>query len=427
MKFRNPYQSLRFLLIILLAAGMIACEQNILKPERSKLSKSTLYKIMKDRYLWYDTIPDVNPDQYPSLQALLDDIILKPTDRWSEVMGSEDYRNLYDRGEYIGHGFGLVDDSEGNLWVGYVYEGTTAESNGIARGWQVLSINGVAPSPEVDIDTLLGKDEVGVENTFQFRNKQGGTTTISLAKETIDIHSVLYSDVIDVNGTKAGYLVYQHFLISSQDELDDVFAGFQEAKVQEMIVDLRYNPGGQVDVARHLASLIAGTKAIKGTFVKFVYNDKNSSSNVSLAYLELENTLTSTPERVFFITTGRSASSSEALINGMSPYLDVYIVGDDTYGKPVGSVGVTFTDSTLVPITFKFYNRFDEGDFFDGLPADTYIEEDIKIDFGDPNEKMLKEVINFITNEQWTGSGARKSDREYWPRMHGVRSQTGAI
>ncbi len=425
MKKNSKYPPRHIVLAILLAAGMLACEHSVLNPEKTKLTKSTLYSTMKEWYLWYDTIPEVNPDEYPSLQSLLDAITLKPTDRWSEVMGTEDYYRLYDRAEYIGHGFGLVDDPEGKLWVGFVYEGSSAELNGVSRGWQVMSINGVSPSPEIDLDTLLGYDEVGVENTFQFMNKQGGTSTMTLMKEIVEINSVLYSDIIDVEGAKAGYLVYQHFLIPSMDELDSVFAEFQENNVSEVIVDLRYNPGGQVDVAQYLASLIAGTKAIKGTFVKFVYNDKQSARNLTRPYLDLEHMLTTTPERVFFITTGRSASSSEALINGMSPYLDVFLVGDDTYGKPVGAIAATYTDSTLIPITFNLLNRWDEGEFYDGLPADSYVEEDIKVDFGDPEEKLLKEVLNYISTEEWTGR--KKTDRKYWLRMKGIRSQTGAI
>jgi len=427
MRKSRKYRPLYLIVILSLAMGMVTCEYNILNPEKTKLTKTTLYEVMKDVYLWYDTIPQVNPDDYPSLQALLDAITAKPLDRWTSVMGTEDYYRLYDRAEYIGHGFGMVNDPEGNLWVGFVYDGTSAGMQGVERGWEVLSINGVTPSPEVNLDTLLGHDEVGVENTFQFRNKQGGTTSLNLAKELVDINSVLYSDIIDVDGVKAGYLVYQHFLFESTSELDAIFEEFQENNVKEVIVDLRYNPGGQVNVAQYLASLIAGQKAIKGTFVKYVYSDKQSYLNLSRPFQDLEHTLTTTPERVFFIATGRTASSSEALINGLSPYVNIFQVGDDSYGKPVGSISKIFTDSTLIPIMFELYNRWDEGEYYDGLPADSYLEENILIDFGDPDEILLKEVLNYIKNEEWTGSGSKKSDREYWPRMKGIHSLTGAI
>ena len=427
MKKSKIERGLRYFLILLLAAGMVSCEQNILNPEKSKLTRQALYDVMKEWYLWYDSIPQVNPGDYPSLQSLLDDIVLKPVDRWSIVLGTEDYKQLYEQGQYIGHGFGLKGDAEGNLWVSFVYDGSPAQSGGVARGWQVLSINGVTISPEADLDTLLGENEVGVENTFQFRDPQGSTHTLTLAKEIVDINPVLYSSVIDVQGGKAGYLVYQQFLYTSLDALDAVFEEFQQNNVKEVIVDLRYNPGGQVDVAQHLASLIAGTKAIKGTFVKFEYNNKKSERNITLPYLDLENTLTTTPERVFFITTRGSASSSEAVINGLKPYVDVFLVGDDTYGKPVGSIALTYTDSTLIPITFSLYNRLGEGDYFDGIPADSYVDEDVTIPFGDPEEKMLKEVLNYIATGEWTGSGARKSSRASWQQLKGIGSLTGAI
>ncbi len=425
MKRIPKYPILPGILILLMTLGILSCENNILNPEKTKLTRGTLYDIMKEWYLWYDTIPEVNPNEYPSLQALLDDITLKPIDRWSQVMGTEDYLRLYDRGEYIGHGFGLVDDPEGDLWVGFVYDGTAAESNGLKRGWQLLSINGVSPSPEIDLDTLLGDDEVGVENTFQFRDDKGGTVSLTLAKEIVDINSVLYSEVLDVDGTQVGYLVYQQFLLTSMEELDAVFEEFQENNVTEVIVDMRYNPGGQINVSQYLGSLIAGTKAIKGTFVKYIYNDKKTGRNLSIPYLDLDHTLTTTPERVFFITTGRTASSSEILINGLSPYLDVLLVGDDTYGKPVGAIASTYSDSTLIPITFYLLNRWDEGEFYDGLPADSYVDEDVKIAFGDPEEKMLQEALNYIRYGEW--SGKKKSERKYWLRMKGIRSQTGAI
>ena len=83
----------------------------------------------------------------------------------------------------------------------------------------------------------------------------------------------------------------------------------------------------------------------------------------------------------------------------MEPYLDVFLVGDDTYGKPVGSITFSFIDSTIIPVTFDLTNRWSEGEFYNGIPANSYLEEDIKIDFGDPEEKLLKEVLYYMENE----------------------------
>ena len=411
----KPNRFIYGLMIVIIAFLVGTCERDILDPEQNKLTRTVLYDVMKEWYLWYDIMPEVNPDDYPSLNALLDALRLEPTDRWSYVMETEEYDMYYDRGEYIGHGVGVVGDDEGLLWTGWVYNGSPADDQGVDRGWIILSINGENITPETNIDSLLGDDEVGVENSFTFRKPGGQTTNLTLVKEIVDINSVLYSDIININEYKVGYVVYQHFLVTSKAELDAVFKDFQDNQIDEIIVDMRYNPGGQVDVAQHLGSLIAGEYAIKRDFVKFEYNDKQSDLNLTRPFLDLEYMISPTPERVFFITTKRSASASELVINGLMglteltrPF-DIYLVGDDTHGKPVGSISTRFVDSTLIPITFRYMNRKNEGGFFDGLPADSYIDEDITRDFGDPEEKLLKEVLYYIENGNFTGAGARKS------------------
>lgn len=426
MRIIKPYRSIHGLLILCIALLVITCERDLLNPEQNKLTRTVLYDIMKEWYLWYDTMPVVNPDDYHSLNALLDALRNSPTDRWSYVMSTEEYDRFYIQGEYIGHGVGLIGDIGGSLWAGWVYNDSPAENQGVERGWQILSINGETITNETNLDSLLGDKEVGVVNSFTFRKPGGQTINLDIEKKIVDINSVLHSEIINVNDSKVGYLVYQHFLVTSMEELDAVFKDFQDNQIDDIIVDLRYNPGGQVDVAQHLGSLIAGEYAIKRDFVLLEYNDQHSERNLTRPFLDVEYMMTPTPERLFFITTARSASASELVINGLlgltgltRPF-EIYLVGDDTHGKPVGSIAARFVDSTLIPITFRYMNRKNEGDFFDGLPANSYIEEDITKDFGDPEETLLQEVLYFIENGNFTGSGMKKSnpaDLHQWDRI----------
>jgi hypothetical protein len=422
----NPYRLIHGLLICCIAFLVITCERDILNPEQNKLTRSVLYDIMKEWYLWYDTMPAVNPGDYHSLNALLDALRYKPTDRWSYVMSTEEYDMYYGQGEYIGHGVGLVGDDEGRLWTGWIYNGSPAKELVVERGWQILIINGENITNETNLDSLLGDDKVGVVNSFTFRKPGGQTTNLDIEKKIVDVNSVLHSEIINLNDIKVGYLAYQHFLVTSVEELDAVFKEFQDNNIDDIVVDLRYNPGGQVDVAQHLGSLIAGEYAIKRDFVRLEYNDQKSERNLTRPFLDLEYMITPIPERVFFITTRRSASASELVINGLMGLIglirpfEIYLVGDDTHGKPVGSISARYIDSTLIPITFRYMNRKNEGDFFDGLPANSYIEEDITKDFGDPEETLLQEVLYYIEHGSFTGAGLKKSipaDELSWDRI----------
>ena len=422
-------------LVLFLAAGLLvlACERNFIDPKPNDLTKDILYDLMRKYYLWYDEMPDVNPDDYSSLSTLLDALRYNPTDRWSYVMSTDEYNSYYGKGEYIGHGFGLKWDLEGKLRVTFTYDGTSAQGQGVDRGWEVLGINGETIGPESEIDSLLGVDSVGVQNTFSFKNNNGQSVNLSLTKEVIDINAVLHSEVIELDSVTVGYVVYQQFLSTSKTELDDVFNSFMASNIDEVVVDLRYNSGGQVNVAQYLGSLLAGYFAVKRTFVQFEYNDKNSERNITLPFLEPDDMLNPTPERIFFITTRSSASASELVINSLlglanlSRPLDIYLVGDDTYGKPVGSIARPYSDSTLIPITFKYTNRLGEGDFYDGLTADSYIDEDLSKDFGDQEETLLKEVLHFIETDEFTGAGMKKSRFIPELQLQGIHSETGAI
>ncbi len=218
-------RSIHGLLMISIAFLVITCERDILNPEQNKLTKSILYDVMKEWYLWYDAMPAVNPDDYHSLNALLDALRYNPTDRWSYVMATEEYDMYYNRGEYIGHGVGLIGDDEGSLWTGWVYLDSPAENQGVERGWQILSINGENITNETNLDSLLGDDEVGMVNSFTFRTPEGQTTNLNIEKQIVDINSVLYSDIINLNDINVGYLVYQHFLVSSVDRTGCRFQG----------------------------------------------------------------------------------------------------------------------------------------------------------------------------------------------------------
>ena len=75
-----------------------------------------------------------------------------------------------------------------------------------------------------------------------------------------------------------GYLFFRNFVRPSTAALDEAFAALGRAGATELVLDLRYNGGGLVDVAVHLASLIGGTTLRDQVFAESRHNDRNTQA-----------------------------------------------------------------------------------------------------------------------------------------------------
>ena len=168
------------------------------------------------------------------------------------------------------------------------------------------------------------------------------------------------------------------------------------AGATELVLDLRYNGGGLVDVAVHLASLIGGARISGQVMINWTHNDKVGPILNKVTRFNETPEQTLNLQRLVVITTRSSASASELIINSLRPYMPVTVIGDTTYGKPVGQYGFNFCEKVLVPVAFSLKNANNEGDFFDGIPADCAAPDDITHQLGDPAEASYAEALTFI-------------------------------
>jgi C-terminal processing protease CtpA/Prc len=204
-------------------------------------------------------------------------------------------------------------------------------------------------------------------------------------------------------------MVFQDFIDTAKVELDEAFNSFTAAGINEIIIDLRYNGGGSVDVAEYLAGWLIGRNHGNQPFVNFRHNANLAGMDTTLNLPANANGLAL--NRIFFIGTRNTASASELLINGVKPYITSDIVaGDTTHGKPVGMYAFPFNNYNYVvlPVSFKYTNANDEGDFYAGIPPELKAIDDLTRDFGDPQEESLKAILDYIN----TGSVQIKSTRQ---------------
>lgn len=327
--------------------------------------------------------------------------------------------------------FALSDTNRYGI-VTHVLPNTDAAAKGIKRGDIFYGIDGIQLTGS-NLSDLTNQDNYTINIGIYNDNGTEDTTddTVDTTSESIALSKSQYSEnpihvntVIDVNGIKIGYLMYNGFTGTEtyNNALNTVFAGFKSAGVNELVVDLRYNSGGSVESAVLLGSLITGQ--FEGdVFSKEQWNSEFQEAFESQNPEALINNFVGSYKgnslnslnlsKVYFLTTGRSASASELVINSLRPYIDVVQIGTTTTGKYQASTIVYDSANfgreganqghsyAMLPLIYKSVNAVGNTDYFDGLEPDILISEQVR-NFGilgNENERFLAAAISDITGE----------------------------
>lgn len=306
-----------------------------------------------------------------------------------------------------------------------------AANSGLKRGMRVISVDGELLKLTVSADNRI-EGNVDVANKLYSGNVSkvgvrdlatGSESDITIqGNSTYTLNPILENKVItlDAGNKKVGYLAYTSFVsvISNQQpnrfhqDLTAAFNTFSGAGIDELVVDLRYNGGGETNAAQLLTNLIIPTGNNGKIMYSYMMNELLTKSGFTDAnrsdapfkpvYINKSNSLNL--KRVYFLVTSSSASASELVINALKPYMDVQIISignRGTYGKPVGSFGraVMSNSARLYITSFKMANASGEGDYFNGLigtknnSRDTYTEA-----LGSEKEQMLSDALYHIAN-----------------------------
>lgn len=419
----NKY--LVFILFGFILAFLPACEKDDVKPDDPKiLARNEFYELMKEWYFWYDKMPDVDVEDYDTPEELLKALRYLPYDRFSYIASKTEFENVV-QGKYIGHGFGYSFDSEGIPWIIFVFKDSPLYPEGVRRGWRMVRVNGQVIS-QSNIGTIFGDSKEGVENTIELLTPSDSTVIITTAKKEIQKNTVLHSDILHIGGKIVAHLVFEGFREPSVNELADAFGFFKNVGANEMILDLRYNPGGLTSVATLLGGLISGEDTDNKLFFKYLHNDKKTSHDKEMTFAKKPNSLNL--QSLIVITSRSTYSASEIIINGLKPYLNVVTIGDATGGKPVGMYVwySDYADYAFVPISFKIINANGEGDYFEGIPVDALCEDDITRQFNDREEACLKEAIYYLTTGSFSGRKGKFVSQPLKERLT-LEDEIGAI
>jgi C-terminal peptidase prc len=363
-------------------------------------------------YYWYKELPSPDPATFSSPEAYLEAVRYETVDsHYSYITSKASSDAFYSDSQFVGFGISTLQTGEVELRLGQVFPGSPAADAGMDRGDFLVELGGKAVADLIrtgEIGSIFGPEQVGTSLEFAWHSPGGAEKRATLAKRLVTIPTVSQTAVLDDGPLRVGYIHFRNFVQPSVDALSTAFAQVKDGGATDLVLDLRYNGGGLLSVAQHLASLVAGDPLVGKLWVQLTHNDKQASRNTAYDFETKAQALGAS--RLVVITTRGSASASEAVINGLRPYMSVTIVGDTTYGKPVGQYGFDFCDKVLYPVAFLVTNAREEADYFDGIPVDCAAADDVDHALASPQEASLAEALYVLRHGRCSGQAAAQAE-----------------
>ena len=391
-------------------------------------------------YLWYDEIEDRDPAGFETAEYfdLMKTFELTQTgaakDNFHFTVPTDEWQQRTQSGITFGYGMNLAflrASPPRDVRVRYTEPNSSAANGGIDRGARLISIDGEAVidgDPDV-LNAGLSPSNAGETHTFTIRDLGTDTDrTIELTSGEVTIDPVQFERVIDTDTGPVGYLFFSTHIAPAERDLVDAFDMFEAAGVTDLVIDLRYNGGGFLDIANETAAMIAGPGQSAGRiFDRLQFSDKHPNVNpvtdqpidpgffhtttLGFSVGAGEPLPALNLSRVFVLSSGRTCSASEAIINGLRGIdVEVILFGDTTCGKPYGFYGFDNCGTTYFSIQFQGINEKGFGDYPSGFRAENlissngvalpgcFVGDDLNHPLGDPDETQLATALAYRAN-----------------------------
>ncbi len=397
--------------------------------------KSWVRLWIDETYLWYGEVPSLNAASYAEAVSYFDDLKTpaltasgKPKDQFHFTYRTTDWVALAMSGVELGYGieFAAISTTPPRRFVvAFTEPGTQAATGNVTRGDELISVDGVDFVNGSNVDALnnaLFPSSSATPHVFTFRTLAGTTRTVTLTPANVTRTPVQNVKVLNTASGKVGYLQFNDHIATSELQLINAINQLNAGgPLTDLVLDLRYNGGGYLDIASELAYMIAGNARTAGrTFERIAFNDKNpfgfsAADSTTGFHTTTQGFTPSTPPgqalptlnlgRVFVLTGAGTCSASESIINALRG-IDVQVVqiGGTTCGKPYGFFPAENCGTTYFAIQFQGVNHKGFGDYADGfVPAGTaangvpgcVVADDFTHALGDVAEARLAAALGY--------------------------------
>jgi carboxyl-terminal processing protease len=250
-------------------------------------------------------------------------------------------------GNFVGLGIELKSDPQGLRLVGVIRGGPAWEA-GLVTGDRIVKVAGQAVkglSLDDAANRLQGAEGTSID--LEILGREGDRKSVRLIRRHVDVESITRAKIVD-QAEAIGYVQLAGFQKTSTEELDQAISGLQALGMRSLILDLRGNPGGLLNVAVEIAERFLDEGVIVST--------RGRATGQSQVLRASGHARWRMP--IYLLVDHDSASASEILAGALQDHRRATVVGERTYGK--GSVQSIFSlrsaPAGLKLTTAKFYS-----------------------------------------------------------------------
>ncbi|HJD09712.1 MAG TPA: peptidase S41 [Candidatus Phocaeicola caecigallinarum] len=391
--------------------------------------KTWMYETMQQHYLFYEDLPtEEGLNFFDKPETFLQSVVSSQDQKNGSVFSHIDSVNV-SRVQSAYPTFGLegslIRNTNGDYVVHilYVYPDSPASEVGLKRNDWVVSVNDRALNTS-NFESFFQRPSSSCRYRVATEvDGQPDTSYVDMpAPRIIEQPSVFTYKTITAGNKKAFYILYNGF---ETDDEESLKAAFNEAAAQspsDIILDLRYNPGGYVSTAQLLSTILAPQGAMGQPWLTMVFNDKTDPQTQTYTFDAslLQGVTNLNYDHLYVITTSNTASASEIVINTLRPYLGDKLlqVGAATFGKNVAQS--LFTNEAYPQLEFWLTTSYTANsenfyDYYtDGLQPDYVSSEDLTAnlgEFGTPADSILAPVFYHLEHGTFPSTGTEESTR----------------